>query len=59
MNTFNVDYAGNLQEFSQRNTFPDWVEREKFYNCEDFSQNFIKRGTLSGISFWKKLVHLQ
>ncbi|MDD6616030.1 MAG: hypothetical protein PUF13_08020 [Lachnospiraceae bacterium] len=40
MNTFNVDYAGDLLRYNRRGMYPDWVKRERFYNCENFSQYF-------------------
>lgn len=46
MNTFNVDYAGDLLRYNRGNLYPAWVKREKFYNCENFSQYFTGKKLL-------------
>ena len=45
MNTFNVDYAGNLWEYNRRNSYPEWVKRERFDNCENFAQYFTGKSS--------------
>ena len=45
MNTFNVDYVGSLWEYNRRNSYPEWVKREQFYNCENFGQYFTGKSS--------------
>ncbi|MDY4694078.1 MAG: hypothetical protein SO401_11175 [Blautia sp.] len=43
MSIFNVDYAGNPWICRRSNSYPEWVRREQFYNCEGFGQLFSER----------------
>ena len=42
MNAFSFDITDNSLIVKQENTYPEWVTTERFYNCENFGQIFVK-----------------
>ena len=42
MNAFSFDITDNSLSVKQENTYPEWVTTERFYNCENFGQIFVK-----------------
>ena len=42
MNAFSFDITDKSLIVKQENTYPEWVTTERFYNCENFGQIFVK-----------------
>lgn len=42
MNAFSFDITDNSLIVKQENMYPEWVTTERFYNCENFGQIFVK-----------------
>ena len=42
MNAFSFDITANSLIVKQETTYPEWVTTERFYNCENFGQIFVK-----------------
>lgn len=38
MNILNLDCIHDLEPYAQGNGYPEWVNMEQLYNCEDFYQ---------------------
>lgn len=39
MITFSLDHAIEETELKNREIYPEWAKRERFYNCENFYQS--------------------